>query len=65
MTEKKDRFRKQAISELRVERIMKKMTQSELARRVGTSKSNISRMESGKQNVSVDYIQSLAQEMSL
>lgn len=32
------------------------MTQSELARRVGTQKSNISRLESGNYNPSLDFL---------
>ena len=37
------------------------MTQSELAKRVGTQKSNISRFESGNYNPSLDFIIKIAQ----
>ena len=37
-------------------RIEQNMTQSELAKRMGTKKSNISRFESGKYNPSLNFI---------
>ena len=45
---------------LYAERLMKQMSQRELAEKIGTAKSNISRMESGKQNITVDYVELLA-----
>jgi len=45
------------ISELRQ---LESMTQQELAKRMGTSQSVISRIESGKQNLSIDYIHKIA-----
>ena len=53
-------FRKKIGKQLYAERLMSKMSQSELAEKVGTEKSNISRMENGRQNMSVDYIELLA-----
>lgn len=45
------------------------MTQSELAKRVGTQKSNISRLESGNYNPSLDFLikvaHSLGKELSI
>ena len=64
MTDKKYSLRKQAIGELRAERYMNQWTQEELAEKVGTQKSNISRIESGKQNLTLDYIQALAEAMN-
>ena len=39
----------------------KNLTQEELARRIGTKKSNISRLESGKYNPSLDFIIKVAE----
>lgn len=41
-------------------RIEQNMTQSELAKRMGTKKSNISRFESGKYNPSLNFIIKIA-----
>jgi DNA-binding transcriptional regulator YiaG len=38
----------------------KKMSQSELARRVGTTQSNVARIESGQQNFTVSLLQKVA-----
>ena len=53
-------LRESISKKLYVERLMNQMSQSELAEKVGTAKSNISRMESGKQNITVDYVELLA-----
>lgn len=50
-------LRLQVARELAVTRMFEGMSQSELAEATGTQKSNISRMESGRQNMSVDYIE--------
>ncbi len=50
--------------ELYAERLMQKLTQSELAERVGTQKSNISRIEKGAQNLTVDYLEELAKALN-
>ena len=41
-------------------RKQKKMTQTELARRIGTKQSDIARMESGQQNFTTDTLQKIA-----
>ena len=48
------------ISQIIEARLLQKMTQEELAKRVGTQKSNISRLESGTYNPSLDFIAKLA-----
>lgn len=52
--------RSRIMTELMIERLKKGMTQQELADAVGTKKSNISRIENGKQNVSMDLFLRLA-----
>ena len=57
------------ISQVIEERIKQNLTQQELAFRVGTQKSNISRLESGTYNPSLDFIvkvaHSLGKEMTI
>jgi len=48
--------RYEAIEQIVRARREQNMTQSELARRVGTQKSNISRLESGNYNPSLDFL---------
>ncbi|MGN1143076.1 MAG: helix-turn-helix transcriptional regulator, partial [Anaerovoracaceae bacterium] len=43
------------ISALVEARLAQNMSQAELARRVGTQRSNICRFESGQQNVTLDF----------
>lgn len=66
--EKKEQIKKIA-KHIAVRRMMKGMTQQELAEKIGTSKSNISRLESGKQNLSLETLMKIAyafnDEMSL
>lgn len=50
------RSRQQIISRLTEARLEKQMSQAELAAVVGTQRSNICRMESGAQNVSLDML---------
>lgn len=38
----------------------KRMSQAELARKIGTKQSNIARMETGQQNFTVDTLQKIA-----
>jgi len=38
----------------------KKMTQAELAKRIGTKQSNIARMEAGNQNFTIEILQRIA-----
>ncbi len=57
------------ISQIIEERAKQNITQEELALRVGTQKSNISRLESGTYNPSLDFLikvaQSLGKEMQI
>ena len=50
------RSRQQIISRLTEARLEKQMSQAGLAALVGTQRSNICRMESGAQNVSLDML---------
>ena len=47
--------RQQLISRLTQPRMEQGMTQAELARRIGTQRSNVCRFESGQQNVTLDF----------
>ena len=42
----------------------KKMSQAQLAKKIGTKQSNIARMESGQQNFSVDMLDKIANAMN-
>ena len=57
------------ISQIIEERLKQSITQEELALRVGTQKSNISRLESGTYNPSLDFLikvaHSLGKEMQI
>ena len=63
------RPRYEVISQIIEARIEQNMTQAELAKRVGTQKSNISRLESGNYNPSLDFLikvaKSLGKELSI
>ena len=48
--------RQEVIREVKRIRLQKEMTQQELAERMGTQKSNISRLESGRYNPSLDFL---------
>ena len=56
MEEEKLQPRLDVISQIRQVRKKKKMTQEGLAQRAGNKKSNISRLESGKYNPSLDLL---------
>ncbi len=51
------------VSQIIDERSKQNITQEELALRVGTQKSNISRLESGTYNPSLDFITKIAQSL--
>ncbi len=51
------------ISQIIEARKSMKMTQEELAKRAGTRKSNISRLESGSYNPSLDFIIKIAKSL--
>lgn len=53
------------ISELIKARIKYKMTQADVAKRVGTKQSAIARLESGNINPSLEFLQKVAQVMGL
>ena len=51
------------ISQIIEERAKQSITQEELALRVGTQKSNISRLESGTYNPSLDFLATVARSL--
>lgn len=55
--------RYEAIEQIIKARKEQNMTQSELAKRVGTQKSNISRLESGNYNPSLDFLVKIAESL--
>lgn len=61
--EKPTVLREKVANELKVERWVAQISQNELAARLGTSKSNISRIESGKQNLTLDYVAMMAEAL--
>lgn len=55
--------RYEAIEQIIRARKEQNMTQSELAKRVGTQKSNISRLESGNYNPSLDFLTKVSEAL--
>lgn len=55
--------RYEAIEQIIKARKEQNITQSELAKRVGTQKSNISRLESGNYNPSLDFLVKVAESL--
>ena len=55
--------RYEVISQIIKARKEQNITQSELAKRVGTQKSNISRLESGNYNPSLDFLVKVAESL--
>ncbi len=55
--------RYEAIEQIIRARKEQNMTQAELAKRVGTQKSNISRLESGNYNPSLDFLSKVAESL--
>ncbi|MBD5522730.1 MAG: helix-turn-helix transcriptional regulator [Lachnospiraceae bacterium] len=55
--------RYEAIEQIIMARKELNMTQAELAKRVGTQKSNISRLESGNYNPSLDFLVKVAESL--
>lgn len=55
--------RREIARQIREARLSQHMTQQILADRVGTKKSNISRMESGRYNPSLDFMVKVAESM--
>lgn len=64
MTEKEFlALRQNVIQKLTQARLEKGLTQAQLAKRIGTQRSNISRIESGTQNLSLDMMIKIAQAL--
>lgn len=57
------RPRYEAIAQIVAARKEQNMTQAELAKRVGTQKSNISRLESGNYNPSLDFLTKVVESL--
>ncbi len=57
------RPRYEAIEQIINARKEQNITQAELAKRVGTQKSNISRLESGNYNPSLDFLTKIAESL--
>ena len=55
--------RYEAIEQIIRARKEQNITQAELAKRVGTQKSNISRLESGNYNPSLDFLAKIAESL--
>lgn len=55
--------RYEVVSQIIEERVKQNITQEELAFRVGTQKSNISRLESGTYNPSLDFLTKVAHSL--
>lgn len=55
--------RYEAIEQIIAARKEQNITQAELAKRVGTQKSNISRLESGNYNPSLDFLSKVAESL--
>lgn len=53
------------ISEIIAARIKHKITQADIAKKVGTKQSSIARLESGNINPSLEFLQKVAQVMGL
>ena len=60
---KKLKPRYEAIEQIIRARKEQNITQAELAKRVGTQKSNISRLESGNYNPSLDFLAKIAESL--
>lgn len=56
-------LREHVSKRLAAERMMQKMSQEELAEKVGTGKSSISRIEKGDQNITLDYVAALSEAL--
>lgn len=56
--------RQEIASQLRQVRKEQGMTQERLAEKVGTRKSNISRLESGRYNPSLDFLEKLQEDLA-
>ena len=59
----KNEFEYKVISEIIRARIEKNITQNQLAEMIGTKQSNISRLESGEYNPSLEFLYKVAQAL--
>jgi DNA-binding XRE family transcriptional regulator len=59
----KNEFEYKVISEIIRARIEKNITQNQLAAMIGTKQSNISRLESGEYNPSLEFLNKVAQAL--
>ena len=65
LTKQQELYRKEVAKDLAKARVRLGVTQQELAEKLNTQKSNISRFESGEQNISLDYVISYADALNL
>ncbi len=63
-TKDKRSLRERVTKQLAAERMMQQISQEELAEKTGTKKTAISRMESGRQNVTLNYIEQIAEALN-
>ena len=61
--EKASQLRTSVSKTLAAARMMNEMSQEELADKIGTKKSSISRIENGQQNLTVDYVAAMAEAL--
>ena len=61
--QERNHARQEIAAQLRQVRKEQGMTQERLAEKVGTRKSNISRLESGRYNPSLDFLEKVAGEL--
>ena len=57
--------RQKVISKLIAARLEKGLTQEQLAKKIGTQRSNISRLESGIQNLSLDMLTKICDALDM
>lgn len=62
--QERNHARQEIATQLRQVRKEQGMTQERLAEKVGTRKSNISRLESGRYNPSLDFLEKLQEDLA-
>lgn len=62
--QERNHARQEIAAQLRQVRKEQGMTQERLAEKVGTRKSNISRLESGRYNPSLDFLEKLQEDLA-
>ncbi len=63
LSENQEKTRREIAKKLTAKRLMQGLTQQEVAEKMGTKKSNISRFEQGGQNAGIDYIAAYAEAL--